>query len=202
MIVQSAAGRHPSTETSLTLHADREMLGAAVLFTAATLSGSIVAIRRDLAAEPFGISLALPVPAAAALGWGTALSAPWPMPAAALFAVRHARRSTGPGPGLVHIGLGTGALIGGLGEPVLRSVHRQTNTVRAAIGVNPLAASVLIAAGLRQVCRDLRSHEPPRGGDTADPGRDRVTLPPADNRPVRGSVDRYPHVIRPLIKAA
>jgi hypothetical protein len=143
----------PPSTTSATLHSDREMLGAALLFTAATLCGSMVAIRLDLAAEPFGIRLALPVPAAVALGWGTALSAPWPMPAAALFAVRHARRSTGPGPGLVHIGLGTGALIGGLGEPVLRSAHRQTKTVRAVIAVNLLAASILIAAGLRQVFR-------------------------------------------------
>lgn len=139
--------------TSATPRADRNMLSAAVLFTAATVFGSMVAIRRDLAGEPFGIRLTLPVPTAVTLGWGTALSAPWPMPAAALVAARRASRSTGPGPGLVQIGLGTAGLIGGLGEPVVRTANRQTSTVRAAIAINLLAAGALIAAGLRQASR-------------------------------------------------
>lgn len=155
----AAAGpRHPDTEPMIgpTPRADRAMLGAAVLFTAVTLCGSAVAIRQDLAAEPFGIGLALPVPAAVALGWGTAVSAPWPMPAAALVAAGRSGRSSGPGPGLVHIGLGTCALIGGLGERVVRTVHRQTRTVRAVIVADVLAAGALVAAGLRQARRKPR----------------------------------------------
>jgi hypothetical protein len=139
--------------TSPTPRADRGMLAAAVLFTVATACGSTVAIKRDLAAEPFGIRVPLPVLAAVALGWGSALSAPWPMPAAALLAALRGGRSTGPGPGLVHIGLGTGGLIGGLGESVVRTARSQTGPVRATIAINLLAACALIAAGLRQAVR-------------------------------------------------
>jgi hypothetical protein len=146
--------RRAKAVTSPTARADRGMLAAAVLFTAATAYGSTIAIRLDLPGEPFGIRISLPVPAAVALGWGTALSAPWPMPAVALVAARRAGRSIGSGPGLVHIGLGTAALVvGGLAESVMRTPRNQSNTVRAAIAVNLLAACALIGAGLRQVLR-------------------------------------------------
>ena len=140
------------------------MLAAAVVFTAATAYGSTVSIRRDLEGEPFGIRVPLPVRAAVALGWGAALSAPWPMPAAALLAAHRGGRSTGPAPGLVHIALGTaGLIVGLLSEPVVRTYRTQPRTVRAAIASNVLAATALVASGLRQARRRPRlSDGPPR----------------------------------------
>ncbi len=131
---------------------DRVLAVAAAAFVAADAFGSVVAIRHDVAGEPFGVSIPLTVPSGLMLGWGAGVAAPWPMPLAALVTAARAGSMEGSAvPGLVTAGLGFGCIAGTLIEPVTYRRRAWTPAIRTAIAVNLAASAVLVAAGLRYV---------------------------------------------------
>lgn len=88
---------------------DRALLGASLAFAAASVLGSVVAVRDQLPGEPLGVGIPLSVPAGLLAGWGAAVAAPWPMPVAAITAAvtaRHREPSTRPGLACAAIGPG------------------------------------------------------------------------------------------------
>lgn len=129
---------------------DPVLLSAAAAFAAAGLYGSAVAIRHDVAGEPFGVTIPLTVRAGLLAGWGAGVAAPWPMPvAAAVAAASTRRREGGRARGYLAAGLGFGCIAGTLIEPV--TYHRRTWTpaIRTAITLNVVSSAALAAAGMR-----------------------------------------------------
>jgi hypothetical protein len=60
------------------LKPDPGLLGASTVFAVASVFGSAVAIRQDVAGEPFGLGVALTVRRGVYIGWGAGIAAPWP----------------------------------------------------------------------------------------------------------------------------
>lgn len=132
----------------MTADPDRALLGASLAFAAATVLGSVVAIRDQLPGQPFGVGIPLSVSAGLAAGWGAGVAAPWPMPAAAVITAttaRHQAPSTRPGATCAVIGLG--CIIGTLIEPVTRRPRSWSPATRLAISVNLATSAALIATG-------------------------------------------------------
>jgi hypothetical protein len=129
---------------------DNTLLGASLVFAAAAVWGSAVAVRDQLPGRPLGITVPLSVPAGLVAGWGAGVAAPWPMPAAALAAAAAARhRAPSPRPGAVCAMIGAGCIAGTLIEPVTQRPRSWSRATALAIGFNMAASAGLIAAGLR-----------------------------------------------------
>lgn len=127
---------------------DRALLGASLAFAAASVLGSVVAVRDQLPGEPLGVGIPLSVPAGLLAGWGAAVAAPWPMPVAAITAAVTARhREPSTRPGLACAAIGLGCIAGTLIEPVTRRPRSWTSATRLAIGVNLAASAALTGAG-------------------------------------------------------
>jgi len=137
-----------------------EPLLAAGFFAAATAYGAVVSIREDVPGEPLGLRVPLTVSAGVVLGWGSGLSAPWPMPAAALLVAADPHRSAGPTAGRVLAAIGAGVVTGTLIEPITWQPQRWTPATASAIGLNLIAAVILIRLGRRPAAAE-------RGGGIA-----------------------------------
>ncbi len=155
--------------TQRVIRRDAALLGAGTIFALASGFGSAVAIRHDIAGEPFGLGVGLTVRRGICIGWGAGIAAPWPMPAAALIAAAKANESRcDTAPGWVAAGLGIGCLVGTFIEPVTYRPRSWTPAILVAILSNVVASAALTAAGLRHARRDrcpsdLAAQTPPRG---------------------------------------
>ena len=122
---------------------DRIMLGAAKLFTASTVIGTIVSFHEDVPGEPFGHTIQWSVlddPAGRLLG-GSGLSAPWVMPAMCLAAA-----TARPGqlwPRRMITGIGAALTIGQLIEPVTWGLRSRKPQVYGMVVLNLLSAAAL-----------------------------------------------------------
>ncbi len=131
---------------------DPVLTAAAAAFAFADVLGSAVAMRHDVAGEPFGLAIPLTVRSGLLIGLGAGVAAPWPMPVAALIgAARAGRLRRGDASGFMAVGLGLGCIAGTLIEPVTYHRRGWTPAIRTAVGVNVVASAALAAAGLRHV---------------------------------------------------
>jgi hypothetical protein len=60
------------------MESGRVLRGAAMAFAAADAFGSMVALRHDVAGEPFGLSIPCTVRSGLLVGWGAGVAAPGP----------------------------------------------------------------------------------------------------------------------------
>jgi hypothetical protein len=128
---------------------------AAWSFAAATVFGSAISMRHDVAGEPLGIRPPLSTGSGILLGWGAGVAAPWPMPVLAVVAAsnrRFARRR-----GAVCAALGAACVVGSIVEPVTRRRRRWTPTIAMAIGLNLATSAAMLIAGLRHLAAVRRS---------------------------------------------
>ena len=129
---------------------DGALLAASLAFAGAAGLGSAVAVRDQLAGQPFGISVPVSVPAGLLAGWGAGVAAPWPMPVAAVIVAARAQRTACSAlAGAVCAGIGVGCIVGTAIEPVSWQPRSWTPWTRLAIICNVAASAALTVAGWR-----------------------------------------------------